>query len=384
VLTDIDERKREAFAKSLLEERLRECEEFSATLNGNIQVGVLIQTSTAEIVFSNSRALELLGVTKDQLLGKTSFDTIWNVIHEDGTPFPGSAHPVPQAIATGRLARNIVMGVFRPATRDRVWLDVNATPILNANGSVTRVICTFGDITALLQAGEKQRDYAGHLQKLLRRLMELQENERRHLGRELHDRTGTNLSALLLSLGVMRTHLSPESLQELGPRIGDLEGLLRETIAHVKDVLADVHPPALSELGLVAALGHYVRVLGSRTGLRIDIEGQEPAPRVAEFAEIALFRIAQEALNNAAKYARSSVILVSVHVVAGHLVLTIEDDGAGFDPAAQQSGVFGIGMETMRERALAIGANLAVVTAVGKGTSIVVELQLSPAPAART
>ncbi len=112
-----------------------------------MQVGVLLQGAQAEILLSNPKALELLGLTEDQLLGKTSFDPYWNVIHEDGTPFPGATHPVPQAILTQQPVRNVVMGVYRPTKHDLVWLLVDAVPQLNADGAVAQVVCTFIDIS---------------------------------------------------------------------------------------------------------------------------------------------------------------------------------------------------------------------------------------------
>ena len=113
----------------------------------DLKVGVLIQSPLAEILMSNQLALDLLGLTEDQLLGKTSFDPSWDVIHEDGSPFPGSTHPVPQAIASKAAVENVVMGVFRPTRQDRVWLLVTAIPQLDAAGSLQQVVCTFSDIT---------------------------------------------------------------------------------------------------------------------------------------------------------------------------------------------------------------------------------------------
>ncbi len=112
-----------------------------------MQVGVLLHGPEAEILLCNPVALELLGLSEDQLVGKTSFDPDWNVIHEDGSPFPGSIYPVPQAIASRQPVRNVVMGVYRPLTCSRVWLHVDAEPQLNADGSVQQVVCTFINIT---------------------------------------------------------------------------------------------------------------------------------------------------------------------------------------------------------------------------------------------
>nr|WP_319564759.1 EAL domain-containing protein [uncultured Rhodoferax sp.] len=112
----------------------------------DLQIGILIQLSNSEIVMSNPKALELLGLSEDQLLGKSSLDPDWNVIYPNGSPFPGPNHPVPQAIATGKPVRNVVMGVYRPKSKDRVWLLVNAAPQFNADGSMLQVVCTFSDL----------------------------------------------------------------------------------------------------------------------------------------------------------------------------------------------------------------------------------------------
>lgn len=112
-----------------------------------MQVGVMLQNVHSEILLCNPKALELLGISEDQLLGKTSFDPDWNVIHEDGSPFPGHTHPVPQAIMTLQSVHNVVMGVFRPINNDRIWLRVDAELQLNSDETVRQVVCSFVDIT---------------------------------------------------------------------------------------------------------------------------------------------------------------------------------------------------------------------------------------------
>jgi PAS domain S-box-containing protein len=121
------------------------------SLIDNLPVGVLVQGPQAEIFLSNQAALDLLGLTLEQLIGVSSFDPLWNVIHEDGTAFPGETHPVPQAIATKQAVSDVVMGVYRPTQNDRVWLLVNAEPELDENGDVVNVVCTFSDITKTRQ-----------------------------------------------------------------------------------------------------------------------------------------------------------------------------------------------------------------------------------------
>ncbi len=113
-----------------------------------LQVGVVVQNAQSEILYVNPKACELLGLTPEQFLGKTSFDPDWNVIYPDGRPMPGNEHPAPKAIRTGQAVKGVVMGVYRPQTRDRVWILVDALPELAADGTVIQVTATFTNITA--------------------------------------------------------------------------------------------------------------------------------------------------------------------------------------------------------------------------------------------
>jgi PAS domain S-box-containing protein len=138
-------------------EALRASEQKLRALVRDIGIGVLVQGPNAEILQYNQTALDALGLTEDQLLGRTSFDPEWNVIREDGKPFPGDQHPVPRAIATGRSVTGVIMGVYRPRTQDRVWLLVNAMVQPDQHGDVQSVVCSFADITARKRAEDAAR-----------------------------------------------------------------------------------------------------------------------------------------------------------------------------------------------------------------------------------
>lgn len=139
--------------------------EFKAFIE-KLDFGILKQGPDAEILISNNAALEMLGLTEDQLLGKTSFDPDWNIIHEDGTDFPGPTHPVSVAIATLQPVKDVVMGVFRPKSKDRVWLLVNADPVTDDSGKLLHVICTFNNISMQMAALSQLRKSESHFREL--------------------------------------------------------------------------------------------------------------------------------------------------------------------------------------------------------------------------
>lgn len=112
----------------------------------HIAVGVVKHRADLSIVLANVKALQLLGLTKDQLIGKTSFDPSWHVIDEQGHVLPGDLHPVSLALKTAKPVENVVMGVFRPITNDRIWISATAIPELDDNGAVQFITVTFTEV----------------------------------------------------------------------------------------------------------------------------------------------------------------------------------------------------------------------------------------------
>lgn len=117
-----------------------------------LDVGVAIVGPGTEALLFNEAALELLGLTADQLRGLSAHDPLWDIIHEDGSKFAPDEHPSARAIATRQPVRNVAAGVYRPAKGDRIWLLCNAVPRLGPDGQVTEVVCSFSDINMLKRA----------------------------------------------------------------------------------------------------------------------------------------------------------------------------------------------------------------------------------------
>jgi two-component system sensor kinase len=229
------------------------------------------------------------------------------------------------------------------------------------------------DVTERKRTEQALRDYAGQLRLLSRRLFEAEENERRRLARELHDRIGQNVTALSLNLNMVRGELPEDCRQKVKTRLEDCETLLFSTAKLVRDVMADLRPPGLDELGLVAALNEHARQVAGRGGFSVTVNGTEVSPRLPPATEIMLFRIAQEALINVAKHARATEVSIGLEAGPDTVVLTIADNGCGFDAAARLvQPTLSLGMVSMRERAESIGARLRVES-TSHGTRVIVE-----------
>jgi signal transduction histidine kinase len=222
---------------------------------------------------------------------------------------------------------------------------------------------------------QELRESQERLRQLSHRLIEVEEAERRNINRELHDRIGQNLATLNLNLGMIRSELTGETLRAVGPRMNDSHELLGDTMAQVRNLMAELRPVALDDYGLVAALRTYAGEFSKRFGTQVRITGGDLAPRLPLPAETALFRIAQEALNNVSKHAHAAKAEVRIAEAPGGVVLSIIDDGTGFEVAKQRpEDARSWGMTTMRERAEAVGATLTIESAPGRGTRIEVVL----------
>jgi signal transduction histidine kinase len=212
--------------------------------------------------------------------------------------------------------------------------------------------------------------------KISRRLVEVQESERRTLANALHDLVGQKLTALNINLNIVKSESACVMTAQSGARLGDSLKLVEETIESIRDVMAELRPAVLDDYGLTAALRWYAEQFSKRTGVATTVIEQAPG-RLPVAAEEALFRIVQEALTNVAKYARATHATVTLGVTAQASCLTIADDGCGFDSTApeQPARERGWGLMIMRERAAAVGAELKVESAPGQGTRIIVTLR---------
>jgi signal transduction histidine kinase len=225
-------------------------------------------------------------------------------------------------------------------------------------------------------AEEKYHESVRHgreLKDLSRRLVDAQEQERQAISRDLHDHVGQSLAALLMDVQSL-----VDSHTISGPDRGTIEkikALAEECAKEVRNIALLLRPSMLDDLGLLAALEWQGREVSRRSGLIVDVVVDEAVDNLSDEQKTCIYRVVQEGLHNSAKHANASHVHVSVREVPNHLILSIEDDGIGFDPSRRR----GMGILGMQERATRLEGAFAIDSSPGRGTRLRVDLPLPTA-----
>ncbi len=354
--------------RSRAEAALRESNALLNAMFESAPDGILLVGADGRIARANGEAVRMFGYGSEEITGKPIDDLIPRRYRENHVRHRLGyvAHPHLRAMGSSMelYALRSDGGEFP--------VDITLGP-LRTDGSMT-VICIVRDITERKHAQQALRNYADQLRQLSRRMFEVEESERRRLARELHDRIGQNVTALSLNLNLVRSELPADVLQKISARLSDCESLLYYTAQLVRDVMVDLRPPGLDEFGLLVALNEHARQVAGRSSSKIIVVGTEILPRLAPAMEITLFRIVQEALNNISKHAQASEVTITVNANPEEVIVTIADNGRGFDPAARPAQpTHSLGMVSMRERADSMGGTLRIESAPGQGTRVIVE-----------
>lgn len=236
-----------------------------------------------------------------------------------------------------------------------------------------------GDLSRLyeeLQARELLR------RELLHQVVTAQEQERQRIARELHDTTGQALTALGLGFAAASEtiHANPPLASR---QLGELKKLSMQTLDELRDLIGNLRPSVLDDLGLVPALQGQVREFINRTGIHAELSLNGHRRRLQPEVETIVFRITQEALTNVARHAAASHVTIQLEFQTDHLHLTIQDNGRGFDPnqaLSPQAGRRPWGILGMQERVSLVNGQWNVASIPGQGTTISVTIPLETDP----
>jgi signal transduction histidine kinase len=201
--------------------------------------------------------------------------------------------------------------------------------------------------------------------------VEIQENERLYISRELHDEAGQVLTSLLVDLRLLEKNAAqPDAILKI---VTEMERSLNGVIENLHRMAMALRPASLDHVGLVAALRQHVEAMGEKHGIHASFRTGGVIERLPANVETVLYRTVQEALTNVIRHAQATRVDVVLMVRDNKLIVLVEDDGVGFDPDNVSSddhlGLFGI-----RERTEMIGGTLVIESAPGKGTTIMLEV----------
>ncbi len=351
-----------------------------------------VRKETEQQLAEQARLLQL--IFRHSLDGIVLLDKDFNFIRvseayarscqRDAASFPGQNHfalypsDLEQEIAPFRREKKVYSRSARPFVFPdhpewgTTYWDLGLVPILDTRGEIEMFLLTLKDVTARVRAEEQLLDRTARLRALSGRVVQVQEEERRALSRELHDEIGQGLTAVKVRL---------QSLGRAGAggaytiSTGNLEatlGVVTHLLERVRGLSLDLRPMQLDDLGLGVALSSLAARSAASAGWRLHMNEDLPAARLAPDLELACYRVAQEALTNVMRHACASEVWVDLRQVEQTLLLMVRDNGCGFDLATARSpsGPPHLGMLGMEERVINMAGRLEIQTRPGEGTEV--------------
>jgi len=339
------------------EQALRVSEQQFRNLIEELHVGVVLLNTEAEIQFANRAALQMFGLSQEEVAGKKSSELNLIAMNEQGMEIPFAMRPVPRAISSREAVRSLVMGWKEPGSDRILWVSADVAPIFRENGELDHVIASFSNITERRRAEDKLHQLSAHL-------LQLQDEERRRLGRELHDSLAQSVMAVNLDLAQVAR--SEGALGEAAKRaLSDARGTLRQMSREIRTLSYMLHPPVLDAMGLASAVKEYAEGFSARSGIELELELQPDFGRLPQETETALFRIVQESLANIQKHSGSRSAKVRLRADSGEVELEVCDHGRGLGKGTLENkggaeARLGVGIMGMRERMAQLGGKLDV------------------------
>ncbi len=340
------------------EEALRSSEERHRSIFEISPVGICLLGRDGTIESINPAGSAIFGYSAEDMprlrnivpeIGRADLDNLVKKIEENG----------PQIFESTGRKKN---GTAFP-------LQVSA--VLHRSSGGERLYLILANLT-----GQKQAAEAEHLRRLSKALIRFQEEERKHLARELHDHLGQDLATIKIGLA-----LAKKDHPNLDPGLaGEIDEAIRTTdklIADVRRISSGLRPESIDKIGLRPVLEEETRNLSSRSGVAIALDAAGLEERLSPALDIAVYRIVQEALTNVIKHAGARNARITIRRGESGIAVTIRDDGRGFLPD-RTSKTEGLGLLGMRERASAEGGTLQIESSPGKGTTLFVNLPLRP------
>ncbi|MGB6875139.1 MAG: response regulator [Candidatus Acidiferrales bacterium] len=334
-----------------------------------INEGAAMLDGKGAVLYANSRFAEFVGLPLEKFIGTQLQD------HVSDTERP----KLQALLASG--ARGSAKGQIEldlSGVQKRL-IRLSMSPVKDSELKTICVVAT--DLTELTDANEALKTNEDALRQLSTRLLELQDEERRRISRDLHDVTGQKLALQCIALSRMTRLLSPTANEETRDSIAQCLDLTNQISEEIRTLSYLLHPPLLDELGLPSAVKWFAQGFQQRTGIRVDVDIARDLPRLRPDVEVALFRVVQESLANVHRYSESPTAYVRVSRDRDEFKLEVGDSGKGMQigktkiPGADLAPL-GVGIQGMRQRIRQFSGRLEILSKLGKGTVVLAVLPI--------
>jgi PAS domain S-box-containing protein len=359
--------------RTMLESRLAEQEQILNTIFENEPECVKLLNRHGEVLQINRAGLSMIEAdSAEQVAGQCVYPLV-------APKYRATFQQLTENVFLGKSGQ-MVFEIFG-LKGTRRWMETHASPLYGPAGSVNAAVAVTRDITEKKRAEEEIKKLADERQKLTRRMVEVQEGERRHLARELHDEIGQVLSAISVNLKIVLDRASPANVNRLCESIG----MVDRAIEQVRNLSLDLRPPILDDFGLEAALRWYAGNQAKRAGFQLHLSADGLNDDPPADLRNACFRIVQEAITNVVRHANASDVWIDVKRDERILSFSIRDNGTGIARTQAQKSTNGresLGLVAMRDRAELLGGIAEFRGLPGGGTAVDVRIpipELEPA-----
>jgi PAS domain S-box-containing protein len=329
-------------------------------------VGVALENVQGEIFYVNPAFCRMLGYQEEELRRMRCSE----FTHPDDER---TEVVLFDELREGRRSAYQVDKRFRHRNGDWVWARVSISLLKARRTDPPLVVGIVEDIKERRVAEQEVRNTKVELEQLAGRLLHAQEEERLRISRELHDDIGQRMVLMGLEIERLKQQLHADHNTALAQKAADLSLRLQELASTIHDMCRDLHSTKLDHLGLRAALSELCGNIFQHSEVLVSLEVDDRADRLAQEVAGCLYRVAQEALNNASKHSGTSSVQVFVRRERDIVSLTVRDSGKGFDSATLRDSA-GIGLASMRERVRSIGGTLAIHSSTGLGTEVIAKV----------
>jgi len=347
------------------EDALKQSEERFRNLVENIQLGVILRDADGKAILCNNAVLNLFDVDKNDLLNKPLADLKLMLINENNELISMEQHPSMIALHTKKPVEDFVMGLYRRRKKDWVWLLVNCNSILNEKGNIVYIIISFTDITVQKKLSQQLVEQEILRQRALTQTtIDTQEQEWMHIGKQLHDNIGQQLTTTKLYLDIAKQTANEANMEMISLATKSVYDVINE----IRKLSRSITPSTLEDIGLVESIRDICESIKLTHAYTIRFYSQFfEEENLPANLKLTLFRIVQEQINNIIRHAQATTILIQLQNDAEELMLSVSDNGHGFNPSVKSNGS---GLSNIKSRAQLFNGHTEIRSSAGKGCSL--------------